>query len=343
MKIDVFPHILPSRLHERMVKLVAPGSFMQRRVREIPVLYDLEERFRVMDRFDDYVQILTLGMPIEALGGPDVAPELARIANDEMAELVAKYPNRFPGFVGALPMNRPEEALAEAERAVRELQACGVLVFTNVNGRPIDEPGSLRVLERVAELGAGIWLHPIRPATFGDYVGEEHARYELWWAFGWPHETSVAMGRLIFTGLFDRHPNLLVVTHHLGGTVPYLEGRAAAGLDQIGTRSNDPEDIAALRRLRAGRPIDYFRRFHADTALFGAGPVALECGLAFFGIDRVLFGTDMPFDPEKGPGLIRDTIAGIEQMRISAAERHQIYEGNARRLLRLRPLAGPTS
>ena len=144
------------------------------------------------------------------------------------------------------------------------------------------------------------------------------------------------MGRLVFAGLFDRYPDLLVITHHLGGTVPYLEGRAAAGLDQIGTRSDDPEDSAARGRLQAGRPIDYFRRFHADTALFGAGPAALECGLAFFGVDRVLFGTDMPFDPEKGPGLIRDTIAGIERMRITPTERGQIYEGNARRLLKLR-------
>jgi aminocarboxymuconate-semialdehyde decarboxylase len=336
MKIDVFPHILPARLYERMVNLVPQGSFMQRRIREIPVLYDLEERFRVMDRFDEYVQVLTLGMPIEALGGPDVAPELARMANDEMAELVAKYPDRFLAFVGALPMNRPEAALAETDRAVRELGARGVLVFTNVNGRALDEPDHLAVLDRAAQLSAGIWLHPIRPATFADYAGEAHSRYELWWAFGWPYETSVAMGRLIFAGLFDRYPDLLVITHHLGGTVPYLEGRAAAGLDQIGARSNDPEDVAALRRLQAGRPIDYFRRFYADTALFGAGPAALECGLAFFGIDRVFFGTDMPFDPEKGPGLIRDTMAGIDRMRITAEARRQIYEGNARRLLRLR-------
>ena len=192
------------------------------------------------------------------------------------------------------------------------------------------------MLERAAELNVPIWLHPIRPASVADYPGEPHSRYELWWAFGWPYETSIAMGRLIFAGLFDRHPSPLVITHHLGGVVPYLEGRAAGGLDQIGTRSDDPEDLAARRRLRDGRPIDYFRRFYADTAVFGAGPAALECGVAFFGVDRVFFGTDMPFDPERGPGLIRDTIAGIEGMRITSQERRQIYEGNARRLLRLR-------
>src|SRR5262249_49360044 len=110
-----------------------------------------------------------------------------------------------------------------------------------------------------------------------------------------------------------------------------------------GTRTDDPEDAAALARLRR-RPFEYFKMFYGDTAVFGSTP-ALECGLAFFGVDRVLFGTDMPFDPEQGPGFIRDTIgamerrrasAAMERMRASAEDRAKIYEGNARRLLRLR-------
>jgi predicted TIM-barrel fold metal-dependent hydrolase len=156
----------------------------------------------------------------------------------------------------------------------------------------------------------------------------------MWWAFGWPYETSVAMGRLVFSGLFDRHPDIRIITHHMGAMVPFCAGRVGGGLDQLGTRSDDPDDVAALGRLRK-RPIEYFKMFYGDTALFGAWH-AMESGLAFFGADRILFGTDMPFDPEKGPGFIRDTIAAMEKMRATDEERQKIYEGNARRLLRLK-------
>jgi uncharacterized protein len=110
--------------------------------------------------------------------------------------------------------------------------------------------------------------------------------------------------------------------------------RAAGGLDQLGTRTEDPDDMAALGRLRK-RPIEYFHMFYGDTAVFGSA-AALQCGLAFFGADRVLFGTDMPFDPEQGPGFIRDTIGAIEAIAVTPEERAKIYEGNARRLLKLR-------
>lgn len=335
MKIDVFPHIFPRRFYERMLEVAPPHLYMQKRVRGIPVLADLEERLRIMDHYEGYVQVLTLASPpIEALGGPDLTPELARLANDGMAEIVAKHPDRFPGFVASLPMNNPEAALGEIDRAVGQLGATGIQIFSNVNGRPLDEPEFLPIFERMAALGLPIWLHPARPATFADYPSEQRSKYDLWWAFGWPYETTIAMGRIVFAGLFDRWPGLTIIIHHMGAMLPYFEGRAAHGLDQLGTRTEDPGDAAALGRLQK-RPLDYFRMFYADTALFGARH-AMECGLAFFGADRVLFGTDMPFDPEKGAGFIRRTIEAMERMPTTAEEKAKIYEGNARRLLRLR-------
>src|SRR5512147_1101972 len=114
---------------------------MQKRFRDIPALKDLDLRFRIMDRFEDYVQVLTLASPaIEALGAPQDTPELAQLANDGMAELVARYPDRFPGFVASMPMNNPEAALREIDRAITELGATGIQIFSNVNGRPLDEP-----------------------------------------------------------------------------------------------------------------------------------------------------------------------------------------------------------
>lgn len=335
MKIDVFPHVFPRRFFDRMLEVAPPGLYMQRRTRAIPVLWDLDLRFAIMDRYEGYVQVLTLASPpVDALGGPAVARELARLANDGMAELVDRHPDRFPGFVASLPLSDPEAALAEIDRAVGTLGATGVQVFSNVNGRPLDGPEFRPVFARMATLGLPIWLHPARPASFADYPGESRSKYDIWWAFGWPYETTAAMARLVFSGIFDRHPDLAIITHHMGAMLPYFEGRAGAGLDQLGTRTDDPEDAAARGRLRR-RPLDYFRMFYGDTALFGAHH-AMECGLAFFGADRVLFGTDMPFDPEGGPGFIRETIAAMERMRASAEDRTKIYEGNARRMLRLR-------
>ncbi len=335
MKIDVFPHILPRRYFDRMLETAPPGMALQKRMSGIPVLVDVEQRFRIMDRYEGYVQVLTLANPpLEVVGGPGVSPDLARLANDEMAALVEKHPDRFPGFVASLPMNNPEAAVREIDRAIGDLHATGVQIFTNVAGRPLDLPDYRPVFDRMAERGLPVWMHPARPATVADYAGEARSKYDMWWAFGWPYETSVAMGRLVFSGIFDRHPDLKIITHHMGAMIPFCAGRVGGGLDQLGSRSDDPDDTAALGRLRK-RPIDYFKMFYGDTALFGAWH-AMESGLAFFGADHILFGTDMPFDPEKGPGFIRETIAAMERMRATPEEKAKIYEGNAARMLRLR-------
>jgi len=335
MKIDVFPHIMPRRYFDRMLAVAPPGMALQKRMSGIPVLIDLDERLRIMDRYEGYAQVLTLANPpLEIVGGPDVTPDLARLANDGMAEIVDRLPDRFPAFVASLPMNNPDAAMREIDRAIDQLGATGVQVFTNVAGRPLDGPEFRPIFARMAERRLPIWMHPARPATFADYPGEPRSKFDLWWAFGWPYETSVAMGRLVFSGIFDRHPDLAIITHHMGAMIPFCAGRVGGGLDQLGSRSDDPEDGAALGRLRR-RPIDYFRMFYGDTALFGAWH-AMQSGLEFFGADHVLFGTDMPFDPEKGPGFIRETIAAMERMRASAEDKALIYEGNARRLLRLR-------
>ena len=334
MKIDVFPHILPRRYFDRMLAVAPPQLHMGKRMRGIPVLVDLDLRRAIMDRYPDYVQVLTLASPpIEVVGGPSVTPDLARLANDEMADIVAREPARFPAFVASLPMNNPDAALDEIDRAITTLGATGVQMFSNVNGRALDAPEFAPLFARMAELGLPIWLHPARPANVADYAGEPRSKYDIWWAFGWPYETTAAMARLVFTGLFDRHPDIRIITHHLGAMIPYFEGRVGGGLDQLGTRTDDPEDGAALARLRR-RPLDYFHLFYGDTALFGAWR-AMECGIAFFGADRVLFGTDMPFDPERGPGFVRDTIGAMERIHVTDDERRLIYEGNARRLLRL--------
>ncbi len=335
MQIDIFNHIFPKSYFDKMVSIVPNGKDMHKRVRHVPSIVDLDVRFRMMDLFDGYVQFICLGAPpIEVFGPPPVSTEMAKLANDGMAELIQKYPDRFAGFVASLPMNDPDGLLKEAYRAIKELGAGGVQIFTNVLGRPLTRSETMPLFELMAELDLPIWMHPARGADFPDYKDEPKSHYEIWWTFGWPYETSVAMAHLVFSGLFDRHPNIKIITHHMGGMVPYFEGRVGPGWDQLGTRTSDEDYTLLLKRLKR-RPLDYFRLFYADTALFGARE-ATTCGLRFFGPERVLFGSDMPFDPEKGSAYIRWTIEIIDRLDIKTEERQAIYEGNAKRLLKLR-------
>jgi len=335
MKIDVFNHIFPKPFFDKMVKISPNAKDMQMRVREVPCIVDLDQRFRIMDHFKDYAQIICLpNPPIEVFGPPRVTKDMARLANDGMAEFVRKYPDRFPGFIASLPMNDPEGLLAEAQRAINDLGAVGVQVFTNVLGKPLTKPATMPLFDLMAKLDRPIWLHPARGADVPDYKSEPKSHYEIWWTFGWPYESSVAMAHMVFSGLFDKHPNLKIITHHLGAMIPYFEGRLGPGWDQLGSRTSDEDYTLLLKKLKK-RPLDYFHLFYADTAVFGS-KAATICGLSFFGADRVLFASDSPFDPEKGSAYIRWTIEIIDSLDIQPSERKAIYEDNAKRLLKLK-------
>ena len=334
MKLDMFSHLFPRPFYEAMVKKSTKAAYMERRVKAIPILLDLEQRFRVMDQFPGYQQVLTLASPaIEDTGSPEVAAEMARVANDSMAELVAKHRDRFPSFAAAIPMNDMDACVREVERAFTELGAGGVQLFSNVNGRPLDEPEFRPLFERVAAHDKIIWLHPNRGSDFSDYKTEKKSRYEIWFIFGWPYETTAAMTRIVFAGILDEFPNLKIIAHHTGAMIPFFEGRLGPGMDTLGSRT-PPEEKDLWQFSLKKRPLDYFRMFYGDTASFGAAG-QIECGIGFFGMDQILFATDMPFDPEKGPGFIRDTIKVLDSMILAPADRNKIYDTNARRLLKL--------
>ena len=325
-KVDIFNHVMPLKFFER----IGDYKDIGKRMREVPMLYDLDERFRVMDRFDDYHQVLSAGMPpIEALASPKESPELARICNDGMAELCAQHPKRFPTFIASLALNNPDSCIEEIHRCVRDLGARGVQVFSNVDGKPLDLPEFAPIFDTMAEYDLPILLHPARGANFPDYLSEKKSQYEMWWAFGWPYETSVAMARIVFAGIFDKHPAIKIVTHHYGAMIPYFEGRIGPGLDQLGARTSGFEK-GAIKITK--RPFDYFKDFYADTAVFGSKP-ATECGLAFYGEDNVLFASDSPFDPDKGPGYIRDTMKVLSEVEMTNEMREKIYFKNAQKLL----------
>jgi len=336
-KLDIFPHIFPKPYFDKMIEIV-PSKDAIRRWTNIPVLYDLEKRLQMMDEFEQYQQVLTLSMPaIEYVAQPDQSPALARLANDGMHDICARHSDRFPAWVASVPMNNVKATLDEIGRAVEKFGAKGIQILTNVNGRPLDDPEFAPIFEKMHSYDLPIWMHPTRGQKFADYPTEKSSRFDIWWVFGWPYETSAAMARMVFSGFFDRWPKLKIITHHMGAMVPFLEARVGLGLDQLGSREGAEEGyrkIVADMKAKGKRPVDYFRQFYADTSINGSR-AGMECGLSFFGIDHCLFGTDCPFDPEGGPLFIREIVKAIDAMKLSAVDREKMYSGNAKRLLRL--------
>jgi len=329
LKIDAYSHIVPPRYKEALYK--AAPKMHDRQVVPCPPLYDLDHRFRIMDKYEPLRQVLTLGrIPVEHVAEPAKAAELARMANDEMAELVNKYRDRFTAALATLAMNNIDAALEEADRAIKDLNFKGVYLHTPVDEKPLDAPEFLPLYEKMSRYDLPIVIHPMRRYDHPDFLTEKKSRYYIFSLFGWPYDTTVAMARLVFSGIMERYPGLKIVTHHLGGMVPFYSER----IRQF-TQLFEPARTLDGELWLKKEMIDYFKMFYADTATYG-NPTALMCGHAFFGADRILFGIDFPLgDIEYGDRNYRQTINAIEQMDITEEDKKKIYEENARKLMRL--------
>ena len=335
--IDIHNHVMPAAYLD-LVRTRYKDEGMVKRLTSIRMLWDMDARVEMLSQWPGLQQVISpAAPPPEALFGPDGSPEAARICNDGLAEICRRWPDIFPTFVAALPMNNVPAALEEMDRAIEQLGACGVMVMTNVLGRPLDDPEFLPVFERATHRhGVPIWMHPLRPAGFTDYATEPKSRYEIWQVMGWPYETTAAMARIVFSGMFDKIPGLRILTHHCGGMLPYFAGRAETLWAQLGARTTDEDYSQVLSGLE--KPfMEYFRGFYGDTVLGGSAS-ALRCGLDFFGEDRVVFASDCPFDPEGGEMYIREGIASIESLGLDAAAQEKLFLRNAERLLSRRPV-----
>ena len=331
--IDVFCHFLPRKYCAAVQASTTTPIWMFERAQQIPVMVDMEARLGLLEEFPGYRQLISLASPPTEALAPNKSVDLAKIANDELADAAASGGETICGFVAALPLNDVGASVKEAQRAVEQLGAVGVQVFTNVMGRPLDDPEFHPLFRLMVELDRPILLHPTRAMTVPDYSGETFSKCDLWWALGWPHETTLALTRLAFSGIFDRLPSLKLIAHHVGGYLPMMAGRLGPGMDLIGTR-NPPEAENHVYTPLKEPIVQACARFYADTASFG-WQAAIECGKAFFGVDRLLFASDMPFDSGCGPDYIRSTLAAIEAMDISDNERRLILSENARRLFHL--------
>ena len=331
MRVDAYTHFIPERFYKDVMS-VGSHKDIGKRMMGVPAIFDINVRKKVVDKFKDYCQVLSYPMPPFELMTKDgkQTEEYAKIVNDGFAELCAKDPGHFPGWVAQAPMAAPDVGVREAARAMK-MGALGVQIYTNVAGRPLDDPAFEPFWKAMNKTETPIWLHPSRTASFPDYQSETKSKYEIWWTLGWSYETAAAMSRLVFSKIMDRYPKLKIITHHMGGIVPMLEGRIGPGWDQIGARTSD-EDYQKLKKSLKKRPLDYFREsFYCDSAVFGGKP-ATECGLAFYPNDRIVFASDCPFDPEKGTYYIRETLKIFDNLDLSKAKYKAIMYGNLEKI-----------
>jgi len=297
-------------------------------------MLDVDSRLALMERHGVDQHVIVPLPWIESVpevhADPGKAEEAAHILNDELAEMVSKYPHKFIP-VAILPTTNQDVMLLEYERAIRTLKFKGVYLVCGPTVRPLDDPCYHDLFVQALRDDIPIWLHPSRPLTYSDYVGETASKYGIWQSLGWLMDSSTAMIRLTLSGTFDRYRGLKFVIHHHGAFIGLFAKRLNAGFTLFrhieGFRSESPITEPF---------IDHFKNFYVDTATQGFEPLLIQNAYMFFGSGHVLFGTDVPFDERGGDNFTAESIASIEAALLSEADREKIFYRNITELLGLK-------
>jgi predicted TIM-barrel fold metal-dependent hydrolase len=353
MKIDMFAHICPPKFIDTLNKSgTVTWEMISRTSSRVggPALWDLQKRFEVMDKYEDYTQVLTSSADVvEPFFCPDDVAYFSQLINDEMAEVVSKNPARFSGAVTRIPMTNIDAAMREIERTIDGMGFKGIQLNTPVyqyeKDRPlslgnnfetmkaIDSPEFMPIYAEMSKRRLPIWIHPVGFGGTPVYTGEKRGRYQLAHILGWPIESAMAMSRIVCSGILAKYPNLRFVTHHCGSAIiPALADRLDIELEQYRNLGVIKWESGMDDPFLSKRPADYFKMFYADTALYG-GTSALMCGYEYFGPDKIIFGTDYPYDMENGDLFIKTTIDAVNKMNISESDKKRIFEDNPKGLL----------
>lgn len=272
-----------------------------------PPMTDVAKRLEDMDRVGIDVEVVSLSTPNVFFAGAGRQPEIARMINDGYAELMGRHPTRFKTFA-SIPMDVPDEALQELHRAIDELKMNGVILLSNIGGNPLTAPQYRPFFEEANRMKLCILLHPMLP-VYADPFRE----YVLGPIVGFMFDTTLAVARMCFDGMFRDFPDIRWIVAHLGGAVPYLMERMDNGWRDF------PECRAKIDEL----PSTYLKRLYYDTVNFN--PHMLRMVRDMMGADHMVMGSDYPHLL----GSIERAVSSIEGLEIPADEKRQIFEGTA--------------
>lgn len=319
-RIDAFAHALPKGFQTTVIEKL--GGSPSPRWESQRTLTDVPMRLEIMDECEVDMQIVSyFPPPLEAyLEDANEIQEAASLLNDGMADVVQMGSGRLVG-VATVSLLDVDKAIDELERSVRELNLKGVTLFSDVRGKPLDCSDFDPFFTAVEELDVPVWLHPVRDPKTPDYPGETSSRYLLWYVFGWPYQSALAMARLVFSGTLRRHPRLKIITHHGGGMVPFFATRIKDLYRESWSPTLDVDPNVRQDYMA------HFQRFYADTVTLGSVS-SLMSTYEMFGADHMVFGTDMPMDPEQGMRSTLETVRAIERMMIPDKEKQQIWSEN---------------
>jgi predicted TIM-barrel fold metal-dependent hydrolase len=302
MYIDMAAHILTPKFAKKYSDLVP--TIANRIEMRTPAVADLEIRMRLMNRYPQVLQVLTMAnLPLERyVERAEDAVELAKIGNEELADIVLRYPDKFMGAAAILPMNDIDAACKEAERAIKEYDLQGIQLYTRINGTPVADKRFRPLFKLMDDLGLPIWIHP----TLNPQLDPDNDM------FSWEFELTSCMHKLILEGIFKDFPDIKIIIHHAGAMVPFYRGRVHYTLNLY------PLPYKGLSQD--------FHKFYVDTAIYGNTTGLMDC-YTFFGAEHMLFGTDAPLGPKWG--MIEGTIESIDRMDIPEEEKQLIYKHNA--------------
>jgi uncharacterized protein len=316
MIVDFSAHHIPDEVVARVgkTKFGQSGQFRYSSENANP-----EIRLGLMDKYGVDVHALSLSVPALLPFGDNEVSEICRISNTQNYALCKAYPRRFVNIcvISLLDM---KGALKELDYGINELDCRGVTVASNQRGKGLDSPEYFPFYEKLAEHDLPILLHPTNWESYP--LVDMVKGWRMMHVFGWPFDTTQAVWRLIFGGVLDRFPSLKIVTHHLGAMLPYFSRRVEQNFEKF-LKDKLPRHIT-----------EYWGNIYGDSALDGTDP-AFACGYAFFGSDRMVFGTDYPYGLEEGEDFIRENLASVKKMNIADADKKKILGENAKKLLKI--------
>jgi aminocarboxymuconate-semialdehyde decarboxylase len=272
-----------------------------------PAMTNVSQRLDDMDRAGIDVEVVSLSTPNVFFTDAKHQPAVAHAINDSYAELIAKHPKRFKGFA-SIPMDSPDDALNELHRAIDDLKLNGVILLSNIGGKPLTSPAYRPFFEEANRMRLCIFLHPMLPAN-----SDAFREYVLGPIIGFPFDTSLAVARMCYDGMFEELPNIRWIIGHLGGAIPYLMERMDNGF----------RDFADCRVKIDKLPSVYLKRLYYDTVSFSAHTLKMVRDMV--GADHMVMGSDYPHLL----GSIDRAVSSIETLEIPQEEISKIFSGTA--------------